>query len=125
MQSVYRNNARYAQEHGEVEMFKQSSKLNRECADTLEAAIHSSFDGMSVKMDEEDIHHIFDTFGKERIEFILANTIVGKMYDGRFSRSNKEWAKAVLDMLGIDHHIEWSINAHPGILNIVVNIVRR
>lgn len=72
-------------------------------------------------MDEDDIHHIFDAFGKERVEFILANTIVGKMYDGRIARSNKEWAQTVMD---IDHHIEWSINAHPGLIDIVADMVR-
>lgn len=121
MVEVYKNNARYALEHGELALFKQSAKLNRECADALEVAIRSRFDGMRMKMDEDDIHHIFDTFGKERVEFILANTIVGKMYDGRIARSNKEWAQAVMD---IDHHIEWSINAHPGLIDIVADMVR-
>ena len=122
MNTVYKNNARYALEHGELEIFKRSSKLNRECADALEAAIRNRFDGRIMDMDEDDIHHIFDAFGKERVKFILANTIVGKMYDGRISRSNKEWAKAVMD---IDHHIEWSINAHPGLIDIVADMVRR
>lgn len=119
---VYKYDAPYALEHGELALFKQSAQINRECADALEAAICSKFDGMEMKMDEDDLHHIFDAFGKERVEFILANTIVGKMYDGRISRSNKEWAKAVMD---IDHHIEWSINAHPGLIDIVADMVRR
>ena len=122
MVEVYKHNARYASEHGELALFKQSANLNRDCVGTLEAAIRSKFDGMRMKMDEDDLHHIFDAFGKERVEFILANTIVGKMYDGRIARSNKEWAQAVMD---IDHHIEWSINAHPGLIDMVADMVRR
>ena len=121
MVEVYKHNARYAREHGELALFKQSSKLNRECADALEAAIRSRFDGRSMGINEEDLHHIFDAFGKERVEFV-ANTIVGKMYDGRISRSNKEWAQAVMD---IDHHIEWAINAHPGLIDMVADMVRK
>ena len=75
-----------------------------------------------MNLDEDDIHHIFDTFGKDRVEFILANTIVGKMYDGRISHSNKEWAQNVID---IDHHSEWSIKSHPGLIDIVADMVRR
>lgn len=119
---VYKYDAPYALEHGELETFKKSAKLNRECADTLEAIIDSRFDGRIMDMDEDDIHHIFDAFGKERVEFILANTIVGKMYDGRFSRSNKEWAQNVIN---IDHHSEWSIKSHPGLIDIVADMVRR
>lgn len=119
---VYKYDAPYALEHGELETFKKSAKLNRECADTLEAIIDSRFDGRSLDIDEDDLHHIFDAFGKERVEFVLANTIVGKMYDGRIARSNKEWAKAVMD---IDHHSEWSIKSHPGLIDIVADMVRR
>lgn len=119
---VYKYDALYALEHGELETFKKSAKLNRECADILEAVVDSRFDGRSLDIDEDDLHHIFDAFGKERIEFILANTIVGKMYDGRISRSNKEWAKAVMD---IDYQVEWSIKSHPGLIDIVADMVRR
>lgn len=120
MNAVYKKDGSYAREHGEIAVFRQSANLNRECADALEAAIRDGWDGS--KMNVDIIHHVVDTFGKERVEFIIANTIVNKMYDGRFSRSNKEWAQNIMSNFPVG---KWVVNSHPTIVDIVVNIVRR
>lgn len=118
MIKVYRNNARYASEHGELAMFKQSTNLNRDCVGTLEAAIYYGFDG--VRIDAEKIHEVIDTFGKERVEFIVANTIVNKMYDGRVSVANKAWAAGIVSVA----YDQWRLNVHPYKLDLVADIVR-
>lgn len=120
MVEVYKHNARYAREHGELALFKQSAKLNRDCVGTLEAAIRDGWDG--AKMNADIIHHVVDRFGKERVEFILANTIVYRMFDGRFSRSNKEWAKTIVITDPVPQLV---VNSHSTIVDAVVNIVRR
>ena len=120
MNAVYKKDGSYAREHGELALFRQSANLNRDCVETLEAAIRDGWDGS--KMNVDIIRHIVDTFGKERVEFVLANTIVNKMYDGRFSRSNKEWAQNIMSNFPVG---KWTVNSHPTIVDIVVNIVRR
>lgn len=120
MNTVYKKDGSYAREHGEITLFRQSANLNCDCVGTLEAAIRDGWDG--AKMNVNIVHHVVDTFGKERVEFILANTIVGKIYDGRFSRSSKEWAQTVMERYPVG---KWMVNSHPTIVDIVVNIVRR
>lgn len=120
MNTVYKKDGNYAREHGEIVLFRQSANLNRDCVGTLEAAIRDGWDGS--KMNVNTVHHVVDTFGKERVEFVLANTIVNKMYDGRFSRSNKEWAQNIMYRYPVG---KWTVNSHPTIVDIVVNIVRR
>lgn len=120
MNTVYKKDGSYAREHGELALFRQSANLNRDCVGTLEAAIRDGWDGS--KMNVDIVHHVVDTFGKERVEFVLANTIVNKMYDGRFSRSNKEWTQTVMERYPVG---KWTVNSHPTIVDIVVNIVRR
>lgn len=118
MVEVYKHNARYASVHGELALFKQSANLNRDCVGTLEAAIYYGFDG--VRIDAEKIHEVIDTFGKERVEFIVANTIVNKMYDGRVSVANKAWAAGIVSVA----YDQWRLNTHPYKLDLVADIVR-
>ena len=120
MNTVYKKDGSYAREHGELALFRQSAQINRDCVGTLEAAIRDGWDG--AKMNADIIHHVVDTFGKERVEFILANTIVNKMYDGRFARSNKEWAKTIVITDPVPQLV---VNSHSTIVDRVVNIVRR
>lgn len=120
MNAVYKKDGSYAREHGEIAVFRQSANLNRDCVEALEAAIRDGWAGS--KMNVDIIYHVVDSFGKERVEFVLANTIVNKMYDGRFSRSNKEWAQTVMERYPVG---KWTVNSHPTIVDIVVNIVRR
>ena len=38
---------------------------------------------------------MLEQFGPERMQYILANTVLKKEHDGRISRDNKAWAKTV------------------------------
>jgi len=38
---------------------------------------------------------VLEQFGPERMQYILANTVLKKEHDGRISRDNKAWAKTI------------------------------
>ena len=49
--AVYGHSLNYAIEHGEMEEYKASRKLNRECKEAVEETIRQNFDGMNLKSD--------------------------------------------------------------------------
>ena len=61
----------------------------------------------------------------ERVHVVLAHTVMYKDYDGRFSHTNKEWAKSImLPQLTGDHRSYYGCETHPAILDGFINRVR-
>ena len=72
-----------------------------------------------------------DRFGMERVAFVLANTVQDKDWDGRISADNKAWAK---DAPVPNDYNAWGgrrtheyvcTQAHPGLINLLVNSFRK
>ena len=91
---VYRQNASYAREHGEIERWRESKAENVACRDAIDKAVAENYDGAHLKA-EEILNFVVSDFGRERVEHVLAATIQEKIHDGRFSNANKEWVKNV------------------------------
>ena len=91
---VYRHNASYAREHGEIEMWRESKAANIACRDAIDNAVVENYDGAHLKT-EKILNSVVSDFGRERVELVIAATIQEKPFDGRFSNANKEWAKNV------------------------------
>ena len=91
---VYRQNASYAREHGEIERWRESKAENVACRDAIDKAVAENYDGAHLKT-EEILNFVVSDFGRERVELVLAATIQEKIHDGRFSNANKEWSKNV------------------------------
>lgn len=91
---VYRQNASYAREHGEIERWRESKAENVACRDAIDKAVAENYDGAHLKA-EEILNFVVSDFGRERVELVLAATIQEKIHDGRFSNANKEWSKNV------------------------------
>ena len=89
---VYRQTGMYAREHGELDQFRQSNVANIACRAAIEKAISENFDGMRLRADA--VAQVLSEFGADRVQFVLANTVRQKSWDGRFSRENKAWAAA-------------------------------
>ena len=67
---------------------------------------------------------------RERLSWVLANTITMKEQDGRFSRSNKAWAQAMsipIDRDGFGSLRNWSytVESHPAILDLYTTLLRK
>ncbi len=118
--------AQYKQEQAEKAMQKEQEKLEHgtrlECKEAIEKAIAENFDGTTLPRDTAK--GVIEQYGKERVEYVLANTITHLSHDGRFSVNNKEWAK------GIVPSAEWNtrdliVTSHPAVLDGFTNQARR
>ena len=110
---VYNHDALYAREHGELDAYRKSNDLNRECKRVIEQVIRDGFDGM--RLDRNAVDKAIETCGTERVAYVLANTVQQKMYDGRFGRDVKEWAQRTPVESGSS--IWFVVGSHPAVLD--------
>ena len=124
---VYRKTGMYAREHGELDQFRQSNVANIACRTAIEKAISENFDGMRLKADAAA--QVLGEFGAERVQFVLANTVQQKSWDGRFSRENKAWAAAFSIepdvIMGMNRRLQFIVNSHPAVLDGFITMTRK
>lgn len=120
--SVYRYSAAEALLRNELALWRKSYKENCKCAKAIEDAIRQDFDGWYLK--EDCAAKVIEQFGLERVNFVLANTIREKSWDGRFSISNKEWSRTI-DVPQNDHNDAFLVESHPAVLDGFVDLARQ
>ena len=118
---LYRHPPETARENGELDIYRQNANLNRECANAIDKAIY----GSNYKPNHYDLKSAAQTviaeYGKERVDWVLANTIQKQHYDGRYSSTNNDWAK------GFDipeNASGFFANAHPVLVNSFIDRVQ-
>ena len=102
---VYPYSAAYASEHGKMAQYNLSYQANSACKEAIEQTISAHY--AENRLDTEAaVKDVLEKFGTERVQFILANTIQRKNYDGRISQDNKAWAKNIptLEDSGASRH---------------------
>lgn len=127
---VYRHSAEYAIQHGEIEAYRDSFKVNMDCRDAIEKAIGDNY--RDNRLDSKNISvQLGQNFGMERVSYVLANTIRCKDHDGRISDGNRRWAATVPIA---EDRSEWGDNrnlrfivdkTNPGLVDLLVNQVRK
>ena len=97
--------------------------MDREnCKRAIERVIASDFDGTRLPAGTAD--KVISQFGQDRVELVLAYTILNKEYDGRFSGENREWAKSLIpDPIANSWYM--TVDSHPAVVNGFVNQVKR
>ena len=125
---VYRQNAAYAREHGELEQYRVSRRANIACKEAIEQSIDQNYDGSRLAKGSAD--KVMQKFGSERVMYVLANTIQQKGWDGRFHPYNKDWAKTVdippnPDSFGFERNCEFVVDSHAGLTDLFVSQARR
>ena len=124
---VYRQTGMYAREHGELDQFRQSNVANVACRAAIEKAIAENFDGMRLRADAAS--QVLSEFGVERAQFVLANTVQQKSWDGRFSRENKAWAAAFsiepVVIMGMDRRLQFVVSSPPAGLDGFITMTRK
>lgn len=124
---LYPHTDAYALEHGELEQYRASLQANIACKNVIEAAIRQYFDGMH--LNEVAVTEVMSAYGKERICYVIANTIQQKSWDGRFSPSNKEWAAqfeiAAAVRPDYDSRGAFVVDSHPAVLDGFTGLLRR
>lgn len=109
-----------AKEYEEVEQWQKSYSANCDCARVIERAIRDNYKNNIL---ENCINDIVAEYGLDRVNLVLANTIQQKKDDGRFSDSNKAWAKE-LWIPKDDYRWQFVVESHPGLVDLFVNQAR-
>lgn len=124
---LYPHTAAYAIEHGELEQYRASLQANIACKNAIEAAIRQYFDGMH--LNEVAVTEVMSAYGKERICYVIANTLQQKSWDGRFSPSNKAWAEQFEIVAAVrpdyDSRGAFVVDSHPAVLDGFTGLLRR
>ena len=118
--------AQYKKEQAEEAMRREQEKLEHgvrvECKDAIEKAIAEKFDGYTLPGHAAE--GVIRQYGKERVEIVLANTIMHLSHDGRFSPDNKEWAKSIVPSVDWQTR-DYLVTSHPAVLDGFTNQTRR
>ena len=93
--SPYPYSADIAQQNDETSLYNESLNKNKSCAEMIGNIIDDNerLREYNVYDLRAAINGLIAAFGMERMNWVLANTMQNND-DGRFSRSNMEWAKA-------------------------------
>lgn len=113
---LYKHSRADAVEMDVLEKWQRSYRLNCDCKEAIEAAIREHFDGMH--LDSKCVNEVFSEYGYDRTMWVLAATIRCKDYDGRFSNSNKKWAKGIITTdISTDEMRRYAVDSHPAVLD--------
>ncbi len=125
---VYPHSAAQAQQDGMIETYQLSHDLNLQCRYTIERAIMDFY--KDNRLDDEAVRLVVDQYGLARTKFVLASTVQNHSWDGRYFPDNKSWAQTVgvkpdLDDHGVDRRFQYSVDVHPGLVDLFTTMLRR
>jgi len=127
---LYKPSARFAREYDEIDLWRESHKINKECRDFIKEnagkAYHDrELPGFIEKLTEE--------YGLERAMYVVGRSVVGSDWDKRYSSDTRTRAEmfGYMDMKEAaalyesgqdphrtaDHTISYISDVHPCILN--------
>ncbi len=112
--SVYCSDWETAQMQGKTANYLQSFHENILCKEAIESVLAQNFDGMRLKAGVENL--LIEKFGIFRVAYVVAATIQQSMFDGRFSRANKNWAQMIPVASDINL-CQLKLSTHPVVLN--------
>lgn len=119
---IYPYSLEYATRHDERDLWRESYQLNCDCARTIERLIDENYDG--TKLSKDCAKTVLDEYGIDRVNWVLANTIREKDWDGRISQRNKAWAKAYAIPQDTTQ-FQFVVNSHSGLVNLFADDVRK
>ena len=113
---------RMEQEQKALEQAKMEHETKVACKNAIEKAIAERFDGYRLPKDTAE--GVIQEYGSERVSYVLANSVMHKRQDGRFSPENKEWAKSIEPYAMVKNE-DMVVDSHPAVLNGFINQTRR
>ena len=120
---LYRDSIETARSQKQISIWRASHQANIACKNAIEAGIREGFDGMHLQ--EGCAQKVIDAYGFKRVNWVLANTLREKSWDGRFSRSNKDWSQEFTIPPDSQHNSEFVVETHPAVLDGFVSQVRQ
>lgn len=91
---LYLHDGNYARNNFELDMYRKSYEANIACNELIARTLNEHFDGLHLDA-KTVMDDLLKVYSIERIQYVLANTIQHKDWDGRFSHENKAWAKSI------------------------------
>lgn len=120
---VYRYAADYAMEHGEIREYNLSYRANEKCKKAIQQAISRHYDGSRLRVDEA-VKEVLGKFREDRVQYILANTVQRKSWDGRIFPESKAWAQTI-SIPNDNHNAYLSLDGvNPGLMDSFLKGVR-
>lgn len=92
---LYTYPASHAEKEGELDLYRESFRANVACKEAIQESIHNHYANNTLDS-TACVNEVVRQFGIERVFYVLANTVQHKLWDGRISPSNKEWAKTII-----------------------------
>lgn len=120
---LYLDSIETARRKNQISIWRASHQANIACKNAIEACIRQGFDGMHLQ--EDCAKKVIEAYGFKRINWVLANTLQEKYWDGRFSRSNKDWSYGFMIPSDSQHNSEFVVETHPAVLDGFVSQVRQ
>lgn len=112
---LYRGSLADARRVSQVSLWRASHQANIACKEAIEESIRQGFDGMHLR--EGCVQEVLEEYGFKRVGWVLANTVREKLWDGRFSQSNKEWARCQVVPPDPEHNCDFVVESHPAVLD--------
>ena len=125
---LYRHDAAYAREQGNLDLYRASRRANIACKEAIEASLSEHY--RDNRLDKDAVPQVIEQFGYTRTLYVLANTVQQMEWDGRFSPTNKTWAKTVdippnPDGFGGDRNLDFVVDSHPGLVDLFLSQARQ
>ena len=125
---VYPYSAEVAEREGDLDWYRQSTKLNVACKEAIENAISRHYRNNT--LDSVAVQNVVAQFGWPRTAFVLANTVRNKDWDARISHDNKDWAKRIpiypdVNTFGEDKRLRYVVDSHAGLTDLFITALRR
>lgn len=120
---LYMNSAAEAKRYDELDRWRESYKVNVACKKAIEEAIRRDFDGMHLK--DGCVRSVISEYGFKRVEWVLANTLKEKYYDGRFSPDNRKWGESFNVPNDGVHNLGFVVDSHSAVLDGFVQMFRQ
>ena len=111
-----------------MEQYNASFQASHACKEAIEQAISSHYSNNRLDA-EAAVKDVLEQFGPERVQYVLANTVRHKEWDGRISRDSKAWASTMSLPEGSpqDRHSEYLVvdRCNPGLTDLFLKQVRQ
>ena len=125
---LYRHDAAYAREQGDLDLYRASRRANIACKEAIENAIAENY--RDNRLGGDAVPQVIEQFGYTRTLYVLANTVQQKDWDGRFSPANKAWAKTVdippnPDSFGGERSLDFVVNSDTGLVDLFLTQARQ
>jgi len=129
--TAYPHSNDYAREHDELPAYRESNKINRECAAAIDKAISdSNYEPFHYDL-KSAMQKVTAEYGQKRVAWVLAAVVQDAAdYDVRYSPQNREWARSF--PIPVEQRYGnprprlpyYGTNAHPTLVDSFINYLR-